>query len=148
MTVVTGTMARVRGRRVAFVDARTLAARPREVVRRPAKVERMLALAHHIQGAIERGVVADRVVVARQLRLTRARVTQLLDLTLLAPDIQEAVLGLEAVDGVEPMFEGVLRRVLKSVDGVGRTEGDLGWGGAVTEPSSRRNGQFRASGHP
>jgi hypothetical protein len=32
-------------------------------------------------------------------------VTQLLDLTLLAPDIQEAVLALEAVDGVEPMSE-------------------------------------------
>lgn len=116
MTVVTGTMTRVRGRSVAFVDARTVDARPREVVRRPAKVARILALAHHIQGAIERGVVADRAVVARQLGLTRARVTQLLDLTLLAPDIQEVVLGLEAVDGVEPMFEGNLRPVVRAVE--------------------------------
>ena len=113
MTVVYGTLKRIRSRRVSFVATKSIET-PRPVARRPAKVARMLALAHHIQGAIDRGIVADRAAVARQLGLTRARVTQLLDLTLLAPDIQEAVLGLEAVDGVEPMFEGALRRVLRS----------------------------------
>jgi hypothetical protein len=58
-----------------------------EPVRRPAKVARMLALAHHLQSAIDRGLVADRAAVARKLGLTRARVTQLLDLLLLAPDL-------------------------------------------------------------
>lgn len=47
----------------------------------------------------------------RKLGLTRARVTQLLDLLLLAPDLQEAVLAMEAVDGVEPMAERTLRVV-------------------------------------
>ena len=47
----------------------------------------MLALAHKIQQAIDGGVVRDRAEVARRLGLTRARVTQLLDLALLAPDI-------------------------------------------------------------
>ena len=82
-----------------------------EPVRRPAKVARMLALAHHLQSAIDRGLVADRAAVARKLGLTRARVTQLLDLLLLAPDLQQAVLGLEAVDGAEPMSERALRAV-------------------------------------
>lgn len=71
----------------------------------------MLALAHHLQGAIDRGVVADRAAVARQLGFTRARVTQLLDLLLLAPDLQDAVLRLEAVDGVEELAERTLRAV-------------------------------------
>ncbi|MCS7002570.1 MAG: hypothetical protein NZ518_06965, partial [Dehalococcoidia bacterium] len=75
---------------------------------------RMLALAHHVQNAIDRGLVADRAAVARKLGLTRARVTQLLDLLLLAPDLQEAVLAMEAVDGVEPMAERTLRAVARA----------------------------------
>jgi ParB-like chromosome segregation protein Spo0J len=69
----------------------------------------MLALAHKIQQAIDRGVVRDRAEVARRLGLTRARVTQLLDLTLLAPDIQERILFAESADGSEPFTERRLR---------------------------------------
>ncbi|WP_375757407.1 hypothetical protein [Corallococcus exercitus] len=82
-----------------------------EPVRRPAKVAQQLALAHHLQAAIDRGAVADRAAVARKLGLTRARVTQLLDLLMLAPDLQDAVLALEAVDGAEPLAERTLRTV-------------------------------------
>jgi hypothetical protein len=82
-----------------------------EPERRPARVGRMLALAHHLQGAIDRGLVADQAAVARKLGLTRARVTQLLDLLMLAPDVQEVVLVLEAVDGAEPVAERTLRSV-------------------------------------
>jgi hypothetical protein len=80
-------------------------------VRRPAKVARHLALAHHLQAAIERGLVADQAALARKLGLTRARVTQLFDLLMLAADLQEQVLALEAVDGAEPMAERTLRVV-------------------------------------
>jgi class 3 adenylate cyclase len=80
-------------------------------VRRPAKVARQLALAHHLQAAIERGLVADQAALARKLGLTRARVTQLFDLLMLAADLQEQVLALEAVDGAEPMAERTLREV-------------------------------------
>jgi hypothetical protein len=52
--------------------------------------------------------------VAKRLGLTRARVTQLLDILLLAPDLQEQVLHLEAVDGVEPVSERVLRALARS----------------------------------
>jgi hypothetical protein len=48
---------------------------------------------------------------ARKLGLTRARITQLFDLLMLAADLQEQVLALEAVDGAEPMAERTLRVV-------------------------------------
>jgi hypothetical protein len=85
---------------------------PTEPVRRPARIAVMLALAHKIQQAVDRGVVRDRAEVARRLGLTRARVTQLLDLTLLAPDLQEQALDLIAVNGVEPICEPSMRAVL------------------------------------
>jgi len=100
--------------RVDFV--RTAPRPPREPTRRPAKVAQMLALAHHLQNAIDRGLVADRTTVAARLGVTKARITQLLDLTLLAPDLQEAVLAMEAVDGVEPMSELALRQVAQMRD--------------------------------
>ena len=70
----------------------------------------MLALAHKTQQAIARGAVHDRAEVARRLELTRARVTQLLDLTLLATNIQEEILFLESFDGIEPITEQQLRQ--------------------------------------
>ena len=55
----------------------------------------------------------DRADLARQLGFTRARISQLLDLLMLAPDLQEQLLDLEAVDGVEPLTERALRVVVK-----------------------------------
>jgi hypothetical protein len=100
--------------------------------RRPARVAQLLALAHKIQDSIDRGVVSDRATVARRLGFTRARVTQLLDLTLLAPDIQERLLELEAVDGVEPMAERSLRPLV----------GEPTWD-AQREGFARREGRRR-----
>ncbi|MGZ3457840.1 MAG: hypothetical protein ACXU86_04965 [Archangium sp.] len=39
------------------------------------------------------------------------KLTQLLDLLMLAPDLQVAVLTLDAIDGAEPMAERTLRAV-------------------------------------
>jgi hypothetical protein len=58
----------------------------------PPKVALMLALAHQIERLIESGEVADYADAARALGLTRARLTQVMNLLLLAPSIQEAVL--------------------------------------------------------
>ena len=77
----------------------------------------MLALAHRIERSIASGEFADRATAARRLGLTRARVTQLCDLLLLAPDIQEEVLHLESVGGREPLSERALRPLVK----------ELGW---------------------
>ncbi len=111
--VLKGTLFRRQGRRVELSDTPRLPPEPRTPVRRPAKVARILALAHHLQRAIDNGLVADRAAVARKLGLTRARVTQLLDLLLLAPELQLKVLQLEALDGSEPTSERSLNRLLK-----------------------------------
>jgi hypothetical protein len=107
-TVISASFFRTTRDRVHFADAPAVAPEP---VRRPAKVAQQLALAHHLQNAIDRGAVADRTTIALRLGVTKARITQLLDLTLLAPDIQELVLAMEAVDGVEPMSERALRTI-------------------------------------
>jgi hypothetical protein len=113
-TIVTGKLHRVRkGHGQRFVETPPVVSEP---VRRPARVAVMLALAHKIQQAIDRGAVRDRAEVARRLGLTRARVTQLLDLTLLAPDIQERILFSEAVDGLEPMAERAVRTAVRVED--------------------------------
>ena len=57
-----------------------------------ATIARRIALAHHIEDLIECGELRDYAEAAERLGLTRARVTQVCDLTLLAPDIQAAVL--------------------------------------------------------
>ena len=67
--------------------------------RRPLRVARMLALAHECEALITAGIVQDRAELAAVLGFTRARVTQLMDLTLLAPDIQEEILVAEVEPG-------------------------------------------------
>jgi len=111
-----------------------------EPVRRPAKVAQQLALAHHLQAAIERGLVADQAALARKLGLTRARITQLFDLLMLAADLQEQVLALEAVDGAEPMAERTLRAVAHAGTWA---EQRAAWSAlAAHEPTPKRPGQL------
>ena len=107
-----GSLFRVReGRAWAFTEEPPPPPPPQ--VRRPARAAQVLARAHHLQAAIDRGDYADRADAARQLGFTRARITQILDLLLLAPDLQERVVDLEAVDGVEPIAERALREVVR-----------------------------------
>lgn len=80
---------------------------------RPARVAVTLALAHKIRQGILSGDVRDQVDAARRLGLTRARLSQILDLTNLAPDLQEEILFLEAIDGHEPLCERALRGALR-----------------------------------
>lgn len=105
-TVVVGQLFRVRRGK----EKRFVAAQPEEPARRPARVALQLARAHRIQRAIESGEVKDQAEAARLLGLTRARVSQLLDLTRLAPDIQESLLTAEAT--------GLTERALRSVSGI------------------------------
>ena len=82
---------------------------------RPPRVAIMLALAHKLQRLLDDGQVASQAEIARMLDVTPARVTQLLDLTLLAPDIQEAILSKEATDSW-PTAERHVRRLLSTMD--------------------------------
>ena len=81
---------------------------PREPIRRPARVAIRLALAHKIEQAIREGKLRDRADAARRLGLTRARITQICDLTLLPVVEQERILFLETVEGREPATERTL----------------------------------------
>ncbi len=89
---------------------------PRGPVRRPARVAIMLALAHKVRDAIEDGQLADQADAARRIGYTRGRISQLAALMCLAPDLQERVLFLEAIDGREPLTERGLRAVTKERD--------------------------------
>ncbi len=82
-------------------------------VHRPARVAITLAFAHKIRQAIFSGETQDQADAARKLGLTRARLSQILDLTNLAPDIQEEILFLAAIDGREPLSERALRGVVR-----------------------------------
>ena len=56
------------------------------------RAARMLALAHHIEQLIDAGELADYAEAARRLGITRARLSQVMALTLLGPVVQEWVL--------------------------------------------------------
>ena len=54
---------------------------------------RNLALAYHLDGLIERGLLADYSAAAKALGVSQPRLTHLMSLLLLAPTIQEAILA-------------------------------------------------------
>ncbi len=56
------------------------------------RVARMIALAHHIDDLIDRGVIESYGEVARALGVCDTRMVQIMDLALLSPRIQEALL--------------------------------------------------------
>ena len=77
------------------------------------RVSRLLALAHHIQELLDTGQVKDLAEVARRGHVTRARVTQIMNLLLLAPDIQEKLLFLPSTTkGKDPIALRRLRQVM------------------------------------
>lgn len=58
------------------------------------RVARLMALAIHFEEILHDGLIRDMADLARLGHVTRARVTQIMNLRLLAPDIQEAILFL------------------------------------------------------
>lgn len=81
------------------------------------RVTRMLALAHRIDGMIRASELRDLADAACRLGLTRARVTQITSLLLLAPEIQEAILDLPPVTrGRDPVSERSLRAIVAEPD--------------------------------
>ena len=74
---------------------------------------RLLALAHEIERRVRAGELGDLAHAARVLGLTRARVTQVVNLTLLAPEIQEAILAMPPVTaGRDAITERTLRPIV------------------------------------
>jgi hypothetical protein len=58
------------------------------------RVAKLLALAHRFEGLLRDGLVRDYADLARLGHVTRARISQVMNLLQLAPDVQEAVLFL------------------------------------------------------
>jgi hypothetical protein len=76
------------------------------------RVSRMMALAIRFEGLIRDGIVKDQAELARLGHVSRARLTQIMDLLCLAPDVQEAVLFLPTVDrGGQAIVEKQLRPI-------------------------------------
>ena len=81
------------------------------------KITRLLVLGHHFERLVRDGVVKDYAEIARLAGLTRARVTQIVNLTLLAPDVQERILVPSSLNhGGEAFTEHMLREVVTRAD--------------------------------
>jgi len=85
----------------------------KKTVKKLPQVTRLLALSHHLQHLIDNGVVKDYAGIARLSNLSRARLTQIMNLTLLAPNIQEEILSF-SVSSFVNIRERNLRTVLKT----------------------------------
>ena len=77
----------------------------------PSRVARMLALAHYIERLIDDGAIPDYASAAAALGVTRARLSQVMSLLLLAPEIQTHIAVGELV-----LTERALRRVAGEAD--------------------------------
>jgi hypothetical protein len=68
------------------------------------RIARLMALALRFEHLVQSGTVRHYAELARLGQVSRARVTQIMNLLHLAPDIQEAILFLPRYAGVETRF--------------------------------------------
>ena len=81
------------------------------------RVSRLMALAIKFDHLLESGAVRDQAELAELGHITRARVTQIMSLLHLAPDIQEELLLLSRItEGRDPITERHLRPIAVKVD--------------------------------
>lgn len=80
------------------------------------RVAKLMALAIRFDELLSGGVVRNQAELAQLGRVSQARVSQILALLNLAPDIQEAILFLERGDGGERVTERGLREVVGEVE--------------------------------
>ena len=78
------------------------------------RLTRLLALAHRWNRLIEDGTIANYAEIARMMGLSRARVTQIMDLLYLLPEIQEYILS-SSTDGSK---EAIPERAVRSINGL------------------------------
>jgi hypothetical protein len=79
------------------------------------RIARLMALAIKVQGMVDRGEMRDYAEVARLGHVTRARMTQIMNLLNLAPDIQEQLLFSEESTASARIAERNLRRIASAV---------------------------------
>lgn len=81
---------------------------------RTPRITKLMALAIRFEEKLEQGHVRDMAQLARLGHVSRARLTQIMNLRLLAPDIQEALLQLPRVlEGRSPIKYGDLAPIIQ-----------------------------------
>lgn len=81
------------------------------------RISRLMALAIKYQGMLDRGEVAGITELARLCHVTQPRMSQILNLNLLCPSIQEQLLFLPPhASGKQAIHERKLRAVCREVD--------------------------------
>lgn len=81
------------------------------------RVSRLMALAIHVKNMVDTGEVVNYSTLADVGHVSRARITQIMNLTLLAPDIQEAILFLPTIKhGPDRITERDLRPLAAEPD--------------------------------
>ena len=83
---------RGRGAKKRIVEGAAQLDESKPALERIPRISRYMALAIHFEDLIRQGVVTDYADLARLGHVTRARVTQIMNLQLLAPEIQESLL--------------------------------------------------------
>ena len=86
---------RGRGAKKRIVEGASQLDESKPALERIPRISRYMALAIHFEDLIRQGVVTDYADLARLGHVTRARVTQIMNLRLLAPEIQEELLFLD-----------------------------------------------------
>ena len=76
------------------------------------RIARLMALAIKFQDMVDRGVVRDYADLARLGYVSRARITQIMNMLNLAPDIQEEILGM---DGLSIRSTTIVERHVRSL---------------------------------
>ncbi len=90
---------------------------PAPPVGRTPRVTKLMALAIRFDQLLREGKVADQSELARLCHVTQPRMTQIMNLNHLAPDIQEKLLFLPLVaDGRDRIHEKMLRPLAQTVD--------------------------------
>jgi len=93
-------------------ELRAGGAAPAPAIGRVPRVSRLMALAIRLDQLIRDGMVADQAELARLGHVTRARLTQIMNLLSLAPDLQEQILFLPTLErGRNPITERQLRPI-------------------------------------
>ena len=81
------------------------------------RISRLMALAIHMEKLVADGEVADYAELARLAHVSRARITQIMNLLHLAPDIQEELLFLPPTDGRHgPIHERAVRPICAEIN--------------------------------
>ena len=89
---------------------------PTPIGRTP-RISKLMALAHRFDRLIREGEITDQAELARLGQVSRARVTQIMNLLLLAPDIQEEILFLPHTEcGHDPIRERHIRPLTNVLD--------------------------------